>query len=57
MTPESTVQDETADKSDDSASDGVEGDHADQEQCQHHQGCAAFPVAVSPYNHNFGSAD
>jgi len=30
MTPEPTVQDETANKSDDSAADGVQGDHAGQ---------------------------
>ena len=29
MTPELTVQDETANKSDNSAADGVQGDHAD----------------------------
>jgi hypothetical protein len=29
MTPETTVQDETANQSDDSAGDGVQGDHAD----------------------------
>ena len=47
MTPEPTAQDETANKSDDSAADGVQGDHAGQQECQHHQGCAALPVAVS----------
>jgi hypothetical protein len=30
MTPEPTVQDETAHKSDDSAADGVQGDHTGQ---------------------------
>jgi hypothetical protein len=30
MTPEPTVQDETTNQSDDSADDGVQGDHADQ---------------------------
>ena len=38
MTPEPTVQDETTHKSDDSAADGVQGDHADQQECEHHQG-------------------
>ena len=57
MTPGSTVQDETANKSDDSASDGVQRDHAGQQQCQHHEGCAALPVAVGPCDHNCGNAD
>jgi hypothetical protein len=57
MTPESTVQDETANKSDDSASDGVQGDYAGQQECEHHQGCAALPVAVSARDHNPGNAD
>jgi hypothetical protein len=57
MTPASIVQDETASKSDDSASDGVQGDHAGQQECEHHQGCAALPVAVSACDHNPGKAD
>jgi hypothetical protein len=57
MTPESTVQDETANKSDDAASDGVQGDHAGQQECEHHQGCAALTVAVSARDHNPGNAD
>jgi hypothetical protein len=57
MTPGSTVQDETANKSDDSAADGVQGDHAGQQECEHHQGCAALPVAVSARDHNPGNAD
>jgi hypothetical protein len=57
MTPEPTVQDETANKSDDSAADGVQGDHADQQECEHHQGCAALPVAVSACDYNPGNAD
>ncbi len=36
MTPEPTVQDETTNKRDDSAPDGVQGDHADQQECEHH---------------------
>ena len=55
MTPEPTVQDETANKSDDSAGDGVQGDHADQQECEHHQGCAALPVAVSACDHNLAT--
>ena len=55
MTPESAAQDETASKSHDSAADGVQGDHADQQECEHHQGCAALPVAVSACDHNPGN--
>jgi hypothetical protein len=57
MTPDSTVRDETANKSDDSAADGVQDDHAGQQECEHHQGCAALPVAVSACDHNPGNAD
>jgi hypothetical protein len=32
MTPEPTVQDETANNSDDSPADGIQGDHADQQE-------------------------
>jgi hypothetical protein len=57
VTPEPTVQDETTNKSDDSAADGVQGDHADQQECEHHQRCAALPVAVSAHDHHLGHAD
>jgi len=57
MTPGRTVQDETASNSDDSPTDGIQGDHADQQECEHHEGCAALPVAVSPCDHNPGNAD
>jgi hypothetical protein len=57
MTPEPALRDETANNSDDSAADGIQGDHADQQECQHHQGCAALPVAVNPSDHHFGTAD
>jgi hypothetical protein len=57
MTPEPTVQDETANNSDDSPADGIQGDHADQQECEHHEGCAALPVAVSPCDRNSGNAD
>ena len=57
MTPEPTVQDETANKSDDSAADGVEGEDAGQQECEHHQRCAALPVAVSACDRNRGNAD
>ena len=36
MTPEPTVQDETANNSDDSPADGIQGDNADQQECEHH---------------------
>ena len=55
-TSEPTVQDEAANNGDDSPSDGIQGDHADQQECEHHQGCAALPVAVSPCDRNFGNA-
>jgi hypothetical protein len=45
MTPEPTVQDETANNSDDSPADGIQGDHADQQECEHHQGA---PPSRSP---------
>ena len=57
MTPEPTVQDETANQSDSSASEGVQGDHTDQQECEHHQGCAAFPVAVSACDRHLHNAD
>jgi len=57
MTPKPTVQDQTANKSDDSAADGIQSDHADQHECEHHQGCPAFPVAVGPCVHHCGDAD
>jgi hypothetical protein len=57
MTPGPTVQDETANQSDDSAAGGVQGHHADQQECEHHQGCAALPIAVGACDHNPGNAD
>jgi hypothetical protein len=56
MAPEPTVQDE-AKNSDDSPADGIQGDHAEQQECEHHQRCAALPVAVSPRDRNSGNAD
>ena len=52
-----TVQDKTADNCDDSPADGIQRDHADQQECEHHEGCAALPGAVSPCDHNFRNAD
>jgi hypothetical protein len=57
MTPEPTAQDETANNSDDSPANGIEGDYAGQHECQDDQGCAALPVAVSPCDHNRRAAD
>jgi hypothetical protein len=57
MTPEPTVQDETANKSDDSPADRIQGDNAGQQECEHHQGSVALPVAVSARDHNPGNAD
>ena len=56
-TPEPAVQDETANNSDDSPADGIQGDHADQQECEHHQGRAALTFAVSPCDRNSGDAD
>ena len=57
MTPEPTVQDETANNSDDSPADGIQRDHADQQECQHDEGCAALPVALSACDHHSRNAD
>jgi hypothetical protein len=57
MAPWPTVHDETANESDDSAADGVQGDHAGQQECEHDQGCAALPLAVSACDHHRGNAD
>ena len=56
MTPEPTVQDETK-ESDDSPADGIQGDHADQQEREHHQGCAALPGAVGTCVRDSGNAD
>jgi hypothetical protein len=57
MAPGPTVQDQTANNGDDSAADGIQGDHADQHECEHHQGCAPLAAAVSPGVHKPGNAD
>ena len=57
MTPEPTIRGETANDSDDSPTDGIQGDHADQQECEHDQGGAALTGALSPCDHNFGNAD
>jgi len=56
MPPGPTVQDEAED-SDDSAADGIQGDDADQQECQHHEWSTALPGASSPFNCHFGNAD
>ena len=45
MTPEPAVQDETANNSDDSPADGIQGEHADQQEREHYQGA---PPSRSP---------
>ena len=57
MAPESAAQDETANNSDDSPADGIQGDHADQQECQHHEGRATLTVAVSACVHHSCNAD
>ena len=57
LTPEPTLRDETANNSHDYPADGIQRDHADQQQCEHHQGGAALPVAVSPCDHDSRNAD
>ena len=57
MTPEPKAQDETANNSDDSPADGIEGDHGGQHECQDDQGSAALPVAMSLSEHHPGAAD
>ena len=57
MTPEPTALDETANNSEDSPADGIEGDHAGQHECQDDEGCTALPVAVSLSEHNPGAGD
>ena len=57
MTPEPTALDETANNSDDSPANGIEGDHARQHECQDDQGCAALPVTVGPSQHHRREAD
>jgi hypothetical protein len=57
MTPETTVRDETANHSDDSPADRIQGDHADQQERQHHEGGATLTVAVSTCDHHLRNAD
>ena len=57
MTAGPAVHDETANNSDDSSADGVQGDHAGQQECEHHERGATLAVAVSPCDHDCGNAD
>ena len=57
MTPEPTVQDETANNGDDSPAERIRGDDAEQQEREHHQGCATLPCAVKPRDRNSGNAD
>jgi len=57
MTPGPAVQDQTANNSHDPPADGIQADHADQHESEHHQGCAALPVAVGSCVHKSGDAD
>jgi hypothetical protein len=57
MTPGPTVKDDAPNDSDDSPADGIHGDDAGQQECEHHQRGAALAVAVGPGNHDFGNGD
>ena len=57
MTPGLTVRDTTANNSDDSPADGIQGDHAEQQECEHHEGGATLTVAVCPCDQHCGNAD
>jgi len=55
MTPEPTPQEETANGSDGSAADGIEGDHTGHQERQDDKRCTALPVALRPSEHNPGA--
>ena len=55
LTPEPTEQ--ATSNRDDSAADGVQGDHAGQHERQHHQRCAALPGAMGLCVHNAGNGE
>ena len=57
MTPEPAVRDQTANNGDDSPADSIQRDHAGQHEREHHQGCAALPVAVGACVHHPGNAE
>jgi hypothetical protein len=54
MTPQPTTRDQTANASGDSPADGIQGDHAGQQECLYQQRCAALPVASYPSDHDLG---
>jgi len=51
------MREEPANNSDDAPADGIQGDHAEQQERQHNQRGAALSGAVSPCDRHFGSAD
>ena len=51
------MQDEAPNNSDDSPADGIQRDDADQQECEHHEGCSTLPGAVSACERNSRSAD
>jgi hypothetical protein len=57
QTPEPAVQNETANDSDDSPADSIEGDQGGQHECQDDERCATLTVAVSTCDHHLGDAD
>lgn len=57
MAPGPAVHDQTTGKRDDPAADRVQGDHADEQERDHHHGRAALPGAVSACDHSLGNAD
>ena len=57
MTLRPTLWAQPAHDGDDSPADGIQDDHADQQECQHHHGSAALAGAVKPCEHDCGNAD
>lgn len=56
-TPAPAVQDATANNGDDSPTDRIEDDHAEQQECEHHQWSAALTVAVKPRDRHLGNSE
>jgi len=50
------VRDDTANHTDDSPTDGIQSDYADQQECEDHEGGAALTGALSPCDRDFGNA-
>jgi hypothetical protein len=57
MTPGPAIRGDTANNSDNSPADGIQRDHADQQERQDHQGRAALAVSANPSEHHLGAAD